>query len=119
MRIVLNLLENAARYGKNPKGHIEVRLRSEGDNVVITVADDGEGIAPEDQSKVWNRFYRTESSRSMRYSTGLGLAMVDSLTRALGGSIRIVPDEEKRPGELPGAVFELTLPQKNKSIHEY
>ena len=118
MRIVLNLLENAARYGKNPKGHIEVRLRSEGDNVVITVADDGEGIAPEDQSKVWNRFYRTESSRSMRDSTGLGLAMVDSLTRALGGSIRIVPDSEKKPGELPGAVFEITLPQKNKPIHE-
>ena len=110
MRIVLNLLENASRYGKSPGGHIEIRLRSDTDSVVITVADDGEGIAAEDQLKVWNRFYRAEGSRSRRDSSGLGLAMVESLTRTLGGSIRIVPAEEKRPGELPGAVFELTLP---------
>ena len=118
MRIILNLLENAVRYGKDPNGHIELRLSSKGENAIITVADDGEGIAPEEQSKVWNRFYRIESSRSRTESTGLGLAMVDSLTRALGGSIRIVPDEDKRPGELPGAVFELKMPQKNKSVHE-
>ena len=110
MRIILNLLENASRYGKSPNGHIKIRLRSDKDSAVITVADDGEGIAAEDQLKVWNRFYRAEGSRSRRDSSGLGLAMVESLTRTLGGSIRIVPEEEKRPGELPGAVFELTLP---------
>jgi signal transduction histidine kinase len=110
MRIILNLVENATKYGKTPDGHIELRLRKDPGKVVVTVADDGEGISEEDQSKVWNRFYQTEASRNRRDSSGLGLAMVDSLTNALGGSIRIVPDAEKRPGELPGAVFELTLP---------
>lgn len=115
MRIILNLLENASKHGKRVDGHIELRLSSHNDaNVVITVADDGNGIAPSDQKKVWDRFYQTEESRSRRDSTGLGLAMVDSLTRSLGGSIRIVPDEEKRSGELPGAVFELTIPQKKQ-----
>ena len=110
MRIVLNLLENAARHGKSLGGQIEIRLSSDEDSAVITVADDGEGIAAEEQSKVWTRFYQTEESRSKRDSSGLGLAMVESLTKTLGGSIRIVPDEEKRQGELPGAVFELILP---------
>lgn len=117
MRIVINLLENAAKYGRDKDGHIELRLRREGRNAVITVADDGEGIAADEQSKVWARFYQTEVSRSRGDSTGLGLAMVDSLTRALGASVRIVPDEEKRPGELPGAVFELTLPIDDSKKH--
>ena len=110
MRIILNLLENATRYGKSSGGHIELRMRQEGETAVITVADDGKGIAAAEQSKVWNRFYQTEESRSRKGSSGLGLAIVESLTKALGGSIRIVPDDEKRPGELPGAVFELRLP---------
>lgn len=118
MRIVLNLLENAVRYGSNDDGHVEIRLGSDKDHAIITIADDGEGIATELQAKVWDRFFQIESSRSRRDSSGLGLAMVASLTRALGGSIRLVPSEEKKPGELPGAVFELKLPQKNKSVHE-
>ena len=118
MRIVLNLLENAARYGSNDDGHIEIRLGSDDKDAIITIADDGEGIAPELQAKVWDRFFQIESSRSRRDSSGLGLAMVASLTRVLGGSIRLVPNEEKKPGELPGAVFELKLPQKNKPVHE-
>ena len=110
MRIVCNLLVNAARYGKHPDVRIEMRLRREGDHAVITVADDGPGIPEEEQGKIWNRFYRSEEARSKSDSTGLGLAMVDSLTKTLGGSIRLVPDEEKAPGELSGAVFELSLP---------
>lgn len=115
MRIVLNLLENATRYGKSPDGHIEVRFRQNTDGgAIITIADDGKGIPPEEQSKVWSRFYQTEESRNIRDSSGLGLAMVESLTRTLGGSIRIIPDEEKKLGELPGAVFELVLPENKR-----
>ena len=113
MRILLNLLDNAVKYGKGPGGHIEIRLRKEDKSVVITVADDGKGIAAEDQRQIWNRFYRPEVSRSRSDSSGLGLAIVDSLTRVLGGSIRIVPDAEKHDTELPGAVFELSMPIEN------
>ena len=118
MRIVLNLLENAVRHGRNEDGHIEIRLGSDDKDAIITIADDGEGIPAEVKDKVWDRFYQIEASRSRQDSSGLGLAMVASLVRALGGSIRIVSDSDKKPGELPGAVFELKIPQKNKSIHE-
>ncbi len=115
MRIILNLLENAVRYGRNKDAHVEIRLGCDDTDAIITVADDGDGIAPEVQNKVWDRFFQIESSRSRRDSSGLGLAMVASLARVLGGSIRIVPANEKTPGELPGAVFELKLPKKQIS----
>ena len=110
MRVVYNLLMNAARYGRRPDVQIELRLKVKGDSALITVADNGEGIPKEEQSKIWNRFYRAEEARSKGNSTGLGLAMVESLTKTLGGSVRLVPDEEKAPDELSGAVFELKLP---------
>ena len=117
MRILLSLIENAVRHGKSPGGHVEIRLRRYEGYAVIIVVDDGEGIAAEEQDKVWNRFYQAEGSRSRKDSSGLGLAMAASLTKAIGGSIRIIPDEEKRQGELPGAVFKIDLPMKMSKKH--
>lgn len=110
IRVIMNLIDNAVKYGKSQEGRIEIGLRLEGNEAVVTIADDGPGIAREDREKVWQRFYRADVSRSDDDSSGLGLSMVSALTKAIGGSIRYVDEEERQEGALPGAIFELRLP---------
>ena len=74
--LIRNLLENAVRYN-NPGGSVSVVVKSEAGYVWLTVADDGIGIAPEEQARVFERFYRVEKSRSQQNGgTGLGLSIV-------------------------------------------
>jgi signal transduction histidine kinase len=69
------------------------------------VKDTGEGIAPIDIAHIWERFYRSESTRSnMGSGTGLGLALVKEWTEAMGGSVAV----ESTVGE--GSCFTLRLP---------
>ena len=110
IRIILNLLDNAVKYGKSPGGRIIVRLTTDGDTAVCTVADDGEGIAREERDMIWQRFYRSDKARSGEDSSGLGLAMAKSLTTEIGGSLRYVDEEERSEKDLRGAMFELKLP---------
>ena len=73
--------------------------------VTIRVADDGPGIPPAIRDRVFDRFVRGDSSRTRdgRGSSGLGMSIVDSLARAMGGAVRLV-DSEK------GTVIDVTLP---------
>ena len=73
--------------------------------VTIRVADDGPGIPPAIRDRVFDRFVRGDSSRTRdgRGSSGLGMSIVESLARAMGGSVRLV-DSEK------GTVIDVTLP---------
>ena len=73
--------------------------------VTIRVADDGPGIPAEIRDRVFDRFVRGDSSRTRdgRGSSGLGMSIVESLARAMGGSVRLV-DSEK------GTVIEVMLP---------
>ena len=74
-RLVQNLISNAYRYGKQ-NGRIDVTLkRAAEDGAELCVKDDGIGIAPEEQEKIFERFYRSDASRSEQ-GTGLGLSMV-------------------------------------------
>ena len=74
--LVKNLLENAVRYN-HQGGKVSVIVKNEAGYVWLTVADDGIGIAPEEQARVFERFYRVEKSRSQRNGgTGLGLSIV-------------------------------------------
>ena len=112
IRVMLNLIENAVKYGRQPGGMVEVKLAisDEDEAAVCTVADDGDGIDPGERQKIWQRFYRSDVARSRGDSAGLGLSMAESLAKALGGSIRYV-DEEDRTDDWPGgAVFELKIP---------
>ena len=70
-RAVMNLLENARKYGHD-NGHIRVKLYDNGDNLILEVEDDGIGIAPEHQDKIWRRFYQVNSSRQAGSGLGLG-----------------------------------------------
>ncbi len=104
---MVNLLENAVKYAKpegEGQGRITVGLRLHQGRVLIEVADNGPGIAPEDRKRVLERFVRLEKSRS-EPGSGLGLSLVDAVTRLHGGEFRI---EDNAPGvraviDLPGA----------------
>lgn len=102
IRVLLNLTENAMKYGKEG-GNIKITLTSDGEFAKCSVTDDGIGIAEEHLKKIWERFYRVDSSRTEEGS-GLGLSMVEALVKAHGGYV----DVESVLGE--GSVFSVYLP---------
>ncbi|HTT60086.1 MAG TPA: HAMP domain-containing sensor histidine kinase, partial [Acidimicrobiales bacterium] len=87
-RMIRNVVDNAMRYAQK-----EVRFNShyEGDEVVIWVSDDGDGINVADSARFFERFTRADSARSRRSGgTGLGLAIVSEIASRHGGSARFV-----------------------------
>ena len=88
-QILDNLVDNAVKYSRN-NGNVHVSWRLSGDDVVISVADDGLGIRPEDEKRVFERFYRVDKARSSELgSTGLGLSIVKHMARAFGGGVAL------------------------------
>jgi signal transduction histidine kinase len=101
-RAVRNLLENAQRHATSS---VVVALVEVDGAVQLAVADDGEGIAPDDRERVFERFTRLDDARDRdRGGAGLGLAIVREVLRAHGGDAVV----EERPGG--GARFVVTLP---------
>lgn len=86
-RMLANLVSNAYRYGKEG-GHILVRLQGGEQGLELSVADDGIGIAPEEQGKIFKRFYQADRSRT-GVGTGLGLSMVSEIVRFHGGRVSV------------------------------
>lgn len=106
-RLVQNLVGNAYRYG-NENGNIAVDLFSEeneeGRKVAkLSVSDDGPGIDKEDLDKIFDRFYRGDSSRSNQ-GTGLGLAMVKKIAEIHGGEVTVESEVGK------GSTFKVIIP---------
>ena len=101
-RALANLLDNAVKY--TPAGGT-VRLRGEraGDSVVVTVDDTGAGIPSGDVARVFERFYRSDASRTTP-GNGLGLPLARAIARAHGGDVTV----ESRAGE--GSRFRIALP---------
>ena len=105
-QIVENLVENAYRYTQ-PGGRVTVRVHREDDAIQVDVSDTGIGIPPEEQGRVFERFYRGENPLVMASAgTGLGLAIVKTLVEMHGG--RIWLESSGVPGE--GSTFSFTLP---------
>jgi two-component system phosphate regulon sensor histidine kinase PhoR len=74
--LLKNLIENAVRYN-NQNGKISVTIESDKQAARLVVSDNGIGISPEEQTRIFDRFYRVEKSRSQRNGgTGLGLSIV-------------------------------------------
>ncbi len=85
---VSNLVDNAIKYGID-KGKIVLSGRTEGEEVVIEVADDGPGIPAEHLPRIFERFYRVDKGRSRELGgTGLGLSIARHIVEAHGGTIR-------------------------------
>lgn len=86
-RMMANLVDNAVKY--TPEGgHVEVKMTRSADGVRITVTDSGPGISLEDKDRIFERFYRGDSSRSQPGS-GLGLSLARAVARAHGGDITV------------------------------
>ncbi len=87
-KIVLNLLSNAFKF--TLQGEIRVQLRAEGDNVLLSIADTGVGIDPQDLSHLFERFYRAHPAQARTYEgSGIGLALVQELVRMHRGTIEV------------------------------
>jgi signal transduction histidine kinase len=103
-QVVLNLLTNADKY--TPSGlPIDVIVRQANATAVISVRDQGDGIAPEHQDRIFDRFFRVNDGDGRRGTgTGLGLYIARSLVEAMGGRIWVASEQ----GE--GSTFSFSLP---------
>jgi heavy metal sensor kinase len=98
------LLDNAFKYTSSP-GEVHLSLDQKAGNAVLTVRDSGVGIADEDQTKIFERFYRVDKARSRAQGgTGLGLAIAQWIVTQHRGAIAV----ESRPGQ--GSTFRVELP---------
>lgn len=93
--IIYNLCDNAVKYNKEG-GFVKVDVKTAGDKVQVAVSDNGVGIAPADQSRVFERFYRVDKSHSRESGgTGLGLSIVKHAVAYLKGSISLESTQGK------------------------
>jgi two-component system, OmpR family, sensor histidine kinase SenX3 len=104
-----NLISNAIAY--SPHGStVSISRRRRGDNVEISVTDRGIGIAPDDQERVFERFFRVDKARSRATGgTGLGLAIVKHVAANHNGSIRLW----SKPGT--GSTFTMSIPAEENT----
>lgn len=90
-RIITNIISNAYKYGKE-NGHIWVRAYGDDKYVYIRVKDDGIGIAQEDLTKIFGRFYRADKSRAIEKGYGLGLSLALQAAECHGGTIQVTSE---------------------------
>lgn len=107
-QVMTNLVSNALRHTPDD-ATVRVRVAEEPDAVVLSVADTGQGMKPDEAARVFERFYRTDSSRSRGSNggggAGLGLSIVHSIVERHGGTVTV----DTAPGE--GATFTVRLPR--------
>src|SRR5581483_11948466 len=112
-QVVTNLVTNAIRFNREA-GTVTVTAKVENGNLVLRVSDTGEGISPEDQPHIFERFFRGEPSRSRsRGSNGLGLAICKAIVEAHGGTIEMQTELGK------GSAFTVILPCESNSLDNH
>jgi len=90
--VISNLLANAVKYTQNG-GEVKVLCNSDGDSLLLCVEDNGIGISADHLPKIFDRFYRVESSRnSSTGGAGLGLSIVRAVVASLGGTIKVTSE---------------------------
>ncbi len=87
-RVINNIISNSVKYMDKPHGRIDIRILDEQDSIRIEIEDNGKGIAPRDLPNIFDRFYRTDSSRnSAQGGSGIGLSIVKKIIEDHGGYI--------------------------------
>ncbi|MHA3775450.1 sensor histidine kinase [Verrucomicrobiota bacterium sgz303538] len=102
-RALGNLVDNAIKYTPE-HGRVDIRATRLGDSINIEVSDSGAGIPVEEQSRIWERLYRVDKSRSQR-GLGLGLSFVKAIVEAHGGNVGVVSEQGR------GSRFIVQLPR--------
>ncbi|XHC11007.1 HAMP domain-containing sensor histidine kinase [Labrenzia sp. ac12] len=115
-QVLVNLIENALKYGRPETGDLLIRLggREEDGRIVLSVTDNGPGIPEKDQDRVKERFVRLEESRS-EPGTGLGLSLVKAVARLHGGDLRFMNED---PGLSARIDLKPVKPDSSRSGHE-
>ncbi len=107
-RVLINLIHNAVKW--SPPGEtITVHAHNEDEEVVISVLDNGPGVALDQTERIFERFYQVDASRSGGEGTGLGLAICKHIVEAHGGRIWAENNQQ------PGGRFYFTLPRAEES----
>ena len=102
--VMVNLLDNACKYSAAPR-RISVSAAGSGESIILSVKDNGIGIAPRDHRRIFRRFYQVDQRLSRETGgCGLGLSIVEFVVRAHGGTVRV----DSRPGA--GSTFSVILP---------
>ena len=110
-QVLYNLLDNAIKYSPDG-GRVDVRAIASGDEVTVSVIDEGLGIPPDELPSLFERFHRGKGARSRGIGgTGLGLAICRGIVQAHGGRIWAAsPAVDHRSGEPRGTAIRFTLP---------
>jgi PAS domain S-box-containing protein len=101
-QVIRNLLSNAAKYG-GPGTTVHIRVATTGDEIRVSIADDGPGFPPDEAERVFELFFRSEKTASTAAGAGIGLFVCARLIRAMGGRIWAAPAPNG------GAEFSFTL----------
>ena len=87
-KVINNIISNSVKYMNKPHGVIDIRILDEADSVRVEIEDNGKGIAQKDLQKIFDRFYRTDTSRnSAQGGSGIGLSIVKKIIEDHGGYI--------------------------------
>ncbi|MFC5126716.1 sensor histidine kinase [Pseudoclavibacter helvolus] len=105
-------MSNAVQYS-SPNSRVGIGTRLVDDTVEVAISDQGIGIAPEDQGRIFERFFRVDQARSRRTGgTGLGLSIVRHVAENHGGDVRVW----SQPGK--GSTFTVRLPSADSVVDE-
>jgi len=110
-QVIFNLLSNAVKFTSRDGGRGTIALRAEclpeGERVRVSVIDDGPGIAPEEQERIFGKFHQLDEGHTKKHAgTGLGLAIVAELTEVLQGEVQLVSEVGR------GSMFSVILPTR-------
>jgi len=103
VQVFINLISNAAKYGRGDNPALRIRLTAKSDSAIILLADNGPGIARTDRKKVFEKFTRL-SEANLAGSAGLGLPISREIMRNLGGELSLLDSDV-------GAAFRIALPR--------
>ncbi len=97
-KVINNIISNSVKYMGHDKGIIDIRILDEGESVRIEIEDNGKGIAAKDIGNIFERFYRTDSSRnSLQGGSGIGLSIVKKIIEDHGGYVWATSKEGEGP----------------------
>jgi two-component system phosphate regulon sensor histidine kinase PhoR len=107
-QVLMNLIDNAFKYSQDENVYINIHCETQNDQYVITIEDKGLGIADEKKLRIFERFYRAETSHSNSIpGTGLGLAIVKHIIQKHQGKIKVNSTQNV------GTTFQISLPLSN------